>query len=87
MARCGSSSEMPVSRSRQASAGSPSKAVTRLRSQAVTRRMGPTGWQPCVTRETRATSRLNATPDRPPWITPSAIWQLTVRDELRPPNR
>ena len=38
-------------------------------------RTGPTGWQPCVTRDTSATSRSNATPDRPPLSTPSAMWR------------
>ena len=74
------------SRNRQSSAGSPSSVVMTLRSAPVTRRSGPTGWQPWVTRETSATSAPNATPDRPPVSTPSAMCSVRVRLEARPPK-
>ena len=51
------------------------------------RRVGPTGWQPWVTRETSATSRVKATPDMPPCQTPPAMCTARLRDEARPPNR
>ena len=68
-------------------AGSPSSVSTTLRSQAVTVRVGPLGWQPCVTREISATSRLKATPDRPPRQTPPAMCTAGPREAARPPNR
>ena len=77
----------PRSRSRQSSAGSPSSVCTTWRSAAVTRRCGPTGWQPCVRRDSRPTSRVNATPERPPRSTPSANCTTSPRDEASPPNR
>ena len=54
---------------------------------AVTRRAWPIGWQPCVTRDTSATSALNATPDKPPSNTPSAKVSVRARELARPPNR
>ena len=76
-----------MSATRQSSAGWPSSSSTTLRCAAVTMRTGPAGWQPCVTRETRATSALKATPDKPPRQTPSAICAGTVRDDTTPPKR
>jgi hypothetical protein len=100
IASCGCSSEMPRSRSSTSSAGSPSSSVSTWPSQAVMMRCGATGWQPCVTRETRDTSSPKATPDRPPRNTPPAApWPLmlplpptanctaSLRLATSPPNR
>ena len=53
----------------------------------VTVRSRPTGWQPCVTRETRPVPAAKATPDRPPCSTVSAMCSVRLRAEARPPNR
>lgn len=61
---------------------------------------GPTGWQPCVTRDSRLTPSLKATPDSPPSNTPrappcpamlplppTANCTLALRLADKPPNR
>ena len=82
--RARSARRCPGLRAARRAPGRPSSVMTTLPSASSMRRAGPTGWQPCVTRETMPTASPNATPDRPPSNTPSAMVSVRVRAEARP---